>query len=133
MTLNLSIVELTVLFFCAVTLGIVIHFFITSRRSLKSPSIETEKNKQIVDEWKLKYFNQVERKEHEMEETKNLLAEAQESSQSYKEQVEELRRQQSRTLSELESGQKVSGSTQKAGAPESKANSMEQLRMAQWS
>ncbi len=131
MTLNLSIVELTVLFFCAVTLGIVIHFFITSRRSLKSPSIETEKNKQIVDEWKLKYFNEVERKEHEMEETKNLLAEAQESSQIYKEQVEELRRQQKRTLSELESAQKVAGSTQKAGALESKPNYMEQLRMAQ--
>src|SRR5215467_2053332 len=108
MTLNLSIVELIVLFFCAVTLGIVIHFFITSRRSLKSPSsIESEKNKQTVDEWKLKYFNEIEKRDKDVEEMQSLLAEAQESSQIYKEQIEELRRQQKRTQSELESTQKA--------------------------
>ena len=91
MTLNLSIVELAVLFFCAVTLGIVIHFFITSRRNLKSSSPETEKSKHAVDEWKLKYFNEIEKKEKDIEEMQSLLLEAQESSQIYKEQVEELR------------------------------------------
>jgi chromosome segregation ATPase len=131
MTLNLSIVELAVLFFCAVTLGIVIHFFITSRRSLKSPSFETEKNRQAIDEWKLKYFNEVETKEQEMGEMRNMLAEAQESSQIYKSEMEELRRQQKRTLSELESTQKTAASTQKASSLESKPNYMEQLRIAQ--
>ena len=76
MTLNLSIVELAVLFFCAVTLGIVIHFFITSRRNLKSSSPETEKSKHSVDEWKLKYFNEIEKKEKDLEEMQNLLLEA---------------------------------------------------------
>jgi chromosome segregation ATPase len=107
MTLNLSIIELAVLFFCAVTLGIVIHFFITSRRSLKSPSTETEKNKQTVDEWKLKYFNEVERKEHATEEIKNLLVEAEDGNKIYKEEIEELRRQQKRMQSELELSQKA--------------------------
>jgi len=124
MTLNLSIVELVVLFFCAVTLGIVIHFFITSRRSLKGSSSETEKNKQTVDEWKLKYFNEVEKKDKEMEEMQSVLSEVQESNRIYKDQIEELRRQQKRTQSELES-------TQKAVVTESKPNYIEQLRIAQ--
>jgi len=124
MTLNLSVVELAVLFFCAVTLGIVIHFFITSRRSLRGSSIDTDKNKQTVDEWKLKYFNEVERKEHDMEEIKNLLAESQDANQIYKEEIDELRRQQKRTQLELES-------TQKAAPAESKPNFIEQLRIAQ--
>lgn len=124
MTLNLSIVELVVLFFCAVTLGIVIHFFITSRRSLKGSPIEIEKNKQAVDEWKLKYFNEIEKKEKDVEEMQSLLAEAQESNQVYKEQIDELRRQQKRTQSEVESAQKTVGT-------ENRPNYMEQLRIAQ--
>ena len=123
MTLNLSIVELAVLFFCAVSLGIVIHFFITSRRNLRSSSPETEKSKQAVDEWKLKYFNEIEKKEKDIEEMRNLLSEAQEGSQIYKEQVEELRRQQRRTQSEVESTQKA--------VSENKPNYIEQLRIAQ--
>src|SRR5215510_14581829 len=123
--MNISLVDLGVLFALAIVLGIVIHFVITSRRSLKksSSSIETEKNKQTVDEWKLKYFNEVEKKEQELDEMKSLLAEAQESSQIYKVEMEELRRQQRRTQSELESTQKV--------ATENKPNYIEQLRIAQ--
>jgi len=124
MTLNLSIIELAVLFFCAVTLGIVIHFFITSRRNLKGSSGDTEKHKQTVDEWKLKYFNEVEKKEKDYEEMRSQLLEAQEGNQLYKEQIEELRRYQKRTQSELES-------TQRSTLMESKPNYMEQLRIAQ--
>jgi chromosome segregation ATPase len=124
MTLNLSIVELAVLFFCAVTLGIVIHFFITSRRNLKSSSPETERTRQTVDEWKLKYFNEVEKKERDIQEIQGELLQVQESNQIYKEQIEELRRQQKRTQSELES-------TQKPGVMENKPNYIEQLRIAQ--
>jgi chromosome segregation ATPase len=124
MTLNLSIVELAVLFFCAVTLGIVIHFFITSRRNLRGSSGETDKNKQAVDEWKLKYFNEIEKKEKDLGEMQGQLSEVQESNQIYKEQIDELRRQQKRAQSELES-------TQKVAVAENKPNYIEQLRIAQ--
>ena len=124
MTLNLSIVEFAVLLFFAVVLGIVIHFVITSRRGLKNSPVESEKIKKAADEWKLKYFNEVENREREMEELKGLLSEAEDSSRIYKEQIEEVRKQQKRTLSELES-------TQKAVTTESKPNYMEQLRTAQ--
>jgi chromosome segregation ATPase len=124
MTLNLSIVELAVLSFFAVTVGIAIHFVITSRRNLKSSSPETEKSKQAVDEWKLKYFNEIEKKEKDIEEIRSQLLEAQESNQIHKEQIEELRRQQKRTQSEVES-------TQKAMVSENKPNYIDQLRIAQ--
>src|SRR5678815_2015252 len=72
----------------------------------------------------MKYFNEVEKKEKDVEEIRSQLLEAQEGNQVYKEQIEELRRYQKRTQSELES-------TQRATLMESKPNYMEQLRIAQ--
>jgi chromosome segregation ATPase len=126
MTLNLSIVEVTVLFLCAVTLGVVIHFFITSRRSLKDSPIETEKIRKNVEDWKLKYFNEVEVKEKELSEIKSRLSEAEENNRIYQVEMEELRRQQKRIQSELDS-------THKPEIQEHKPNYIEQLRMTQTS
>jgi chromosome segregation ATPase len=126
MMLNLSLIELLVLIFFAITLGIVIHFFIISRRGLKNSSVETEKLKKTADEWKLKYFNETERKESEVAEISSRLSEAQENSHIYREEIEELRRQQKRVQSE-------SDSPPKALTTESKPNYIEQLRIAQTS
>ena len=124
MTLNLSIVDVIILFFVAITLGVVIHFFITSRRSLKDSPIETEKIKKNVEDWKLKYFNEVEVKEKELSEVKSRLSEADENNRIYQMEMEELRRQQKRTQTELES-------VHKAEVTENKPNYIEQLRAAQ--
>jgi len=125
MMLNLSLIELLVLIFFAITLGIVIHFFIISRRGLKNSSVETEKLKKTADEWKLKYFNETERKENEVAEISSRLSEAQENSHIYREEIEELRRQQKRVQSESD--------LPKALSTESKPNYIEQLRIAQTS
>jgi FtsZ-binding cell division protein ZapB len=124
MTLNLSIVELTVLFFCAVTLGVVIHFFITSRKSLKSSPVESEKIRKNADEWKLKYFNEVEVKEKEISELRSRLSEAEENNHIFRIEMEELRKQQKRMQSELES-------VHRTESTENKPNYVEQLKMAQ--
>ncbi|HEY2722000.1 MAG TPA: hypothetical protein VGI82_09745 [Chitinophagaceae bacterium] len=124
MTFNLSIVELIVLFFCAVTLGIVIHFFITSRRNLKSSPVETEKMKRNIDEWKLKYFNDIEVKDKDLSEYKSKFSEAEENNRIYKIEIEELQRQQKRLQSEI-------STVQRAEPVESKSNYFEQLRVAQ--
>jgi hypothetical protein len=123
MTLNLSIVELLVLFFCAVTLGIVIHFFITSRRSLKESPIETEKIRKSVEDWKLKYFNEVETKEKELSELKGRLSEAEENNRIYLIEMEELSIQQKRVQFELELEHKTE--------TETKPHYIEQLKIAQ--
>jgi len=123
MTLNLSIVELAVLFFCAVTLGVVIHFFITSRRSLKASPSENEKMKKNIDEWKLKYFNDIESKDQEISEYKSRLQESEENNRINRIEIDELHRQQKRMQSESEFNQK----NETAGKP----NYIDQLRMAQ--
>jgi len=124
MTLNLSIVEIIVLFFCAVTLGIVIHFFITSRKNLKTSPVENERMKRNIDEWKLKYFNDMEVKDKELSELKNRLSEVGESARIYKIEMEESQRQQKRMQSELEN-------VSRSEPAENKPNYIEQLRSAQ--
>ena len=64
-SLTLSLLEIIVLMVGAIVLGITIHFFITSRRQLKNSSIETDKTNKVNEEWKLKYFNEVEARDKE--------------------------------------------------------------------
>ncbi|HEY0432550.1 MAG TPA: hypothetical protein VGC95_01685 [Chitinophagaceae bacterium] len=124
MTFNLSIVELIVLFFCAVSLGVVIHFFITSRKSLKISPIENEKLKRNIDDWKLKYFNDIEVKDKELSDLKGRLSEAEESSRIYRVEVEELQRQHKRMQADLQHASKPE-------TGEGRPSYLEQLRIAQ--
>ena len=126
MTLNLSIVDVSILFICAVILGVVIHFFITSRRSLKSSTVETERIKKSVDDWKLKYFNEVEVRDKEVSELKSRLSEAEENNHIYEIESEELRKQQRKMQSDLDLAHRPA-------AKENKPNYIEELRMAQTS
>jgi chromosome segregation ATPase len=103
MTFNLSIIELIVLFFCAVSLGIVIHFFITSRRSLKNSFFDKERSSKKIDDWKLKYFNDVELKDKQLEDVKNRLTQTLETNRIYEIELDELKRQQKRLQTELDS------------------------------
>ncbi|HEY1871204.1 MAG TPA: hypothetical protein VGG71_09105, partial [Chitinophagaceae bacterium] len=124
MTLSLPLVELIVLCFCAVILGVVIHFFITSRKSLKTSTVGTDKIKKDINDWKLKYFNDIEIKDKELSELKDRLSEMEETSHIYKVENDELKRQHKRVQFELESAKK--------NEPlENKPNYIEQLRLAQ--
>src|ERR1044071_3609353 len=106
MSLNLSIIELSVLLFCAVTVGVVIHFFITSKKNLKNLPIEKARVRKEQDDWKMKYFNESEIREKELTELRSRLTEAQENNHIYEIEIEELRRQQKKLQSELEVVQK---------------------------
>jgi chromosome segregation ATPase len=125
MSLNLSIIELSVLLFCAVTLGVVIHFFITTRKNLKNTSFGKDKIKRGNDEWKLKYFNESEVKEKELSDIKTKLIEAEDNNRIYRIEIEELRKDQKRIQADINTTQK--------GLPtgETKPHYIEQLRVAQ--
>jgi chromosome segregation ATPase len=125
-SLNLSIVEILVLFFCAVLLGIVIHFFITSRRSLKGSSFETDKIKKTVEDWKLRYFNDIETKEKALTEFKSRALEAEDELRLYKMELEESKRHQKRLQSELEINHR-------SGFQDDQPPYIEQLKQAQTS
>jgi len=77
-TLSLTLIEIIVLMLGAITLGITIHFFIVSRRSLKTTTLHASgKVAKDLEQWKLKYFNDIEAKDFELNRTKQQLADTQ--------------------------------------------------------
>ncbi len=128
--LSLSIVEIILLVFFAIVLGITIHFFITSRRNLKSTFTEPKKNEQDLNEWKMKYFNDVEIKDKELSSLRQQLEEAEENSKIYLIEAEESKKQNKKLQQELEAARKTTPQLS-SGSHTDKINYYEQLRQAQ--
>lgn len=101
-TLTLSVVEIIVLLFGAIILGITIHFFIASRKSLSGATGESEKSSLAMNEWKLKYFNDMEVREKEIGNIKSKLQEAEENASIFSMEAEEMRRYNKQLKAEAE-------------------------------
>jgi chromosome segregation ATPase len=123
--LTLSIFEIIILLLGAVILGITIHFFISSRRGLKTTSVESQTLAKTLGEWKLKYFNEIESRDKELMEIKERLSEAESNSNIYSIEAEEMRRQNKILQNEIESLHKI------PPHPEGQTDYIEQLRQAQ--
>lgn len=128
--LTLSILDIILLVFFAIVLGITIHFFITSRRNLKSTFTEPKKNEQDLNEWKMKYFNDVEIKDKELSSLRQQLEEAEENSKIYLIEAEESKKQNKKLQQELEAARKATPQLS-SGSHADKINYYEQLRQAQ--
>lgn len=128
--ITLSILDIILLVFFAIILGITIHFFITSRRSLKSTFTEPKKNEQDLNEWKMKYFNDVEIKDKELSSLRQQLEEAEENSKIYLIEAEESKKQNKKLQQELEAARKATPQLSH-GSHTDKMNYYEQLRQAQ--
>ncbi len=126
--LSLSIIEIVVLMLGAVVLGVTIHFFITSRRTLRasSPAAMQQVAKELED-WKLRYFNEIEYRDKELGTLKKKLSDSEENNTINSIEAEETRKQNKKLLAEIESlktqAQPVAG----------KGGYIEQLFMAQGS
>ncbi len=90
--LTLSILEITVLFFGAIILGITIHFTIASRRSLRATMIDKDNVNKSRDEWKLRYVNDIEARDKELASLKEQLTESEENTNIYSIEAEEMRK-----------------------------------------
>jgi len=123
--LSLSIVEIIVLMLGAIMLGITIHFFITSRRNLKNIPLEPGKHQKNIDEWKLRYFNDIEARDKEIETLRSKLSVIEESSHIYSIESEEIKFQNKKMKAELETLRKAAGNTSE------KPDYITQLREAQ--
>lgn len=99
--LSLSVFEIVLLLFTAIVLGITIHFFITSRRSLRSSPIEIDKMNKSLEEWKRKYFNDLEAKERERAILKQQLVEMVERNEVNAIELEELQIKNQRLNAEM--------------------------------
>ena len=99
--LSLSVLEIILLLFTAVVLGITIHFFIISRRNLRSSPIEIDKVNKNLEEWKRKYFNDLEVKERERAILKQQLAAVEEKNEIDAIELEELQIKNQRLNTEI--------------------------------
>jgi chromosome segregation ATPase len=134
-TLTLSIIEVVLLFFAAVIVGITIHFTITSRRYLRSSMTDKDEVNKQRDEWKLRYFNDIEVKDKELAALKEQLSEAEENTNIYSIEAEEMRKENKKLLVEIDQMEKVVHvpQTERAEPTEKheRPDYFEQLRLAQ--
>jgi len=115
-SLSLSIVEIIVLILVAITLGITIHFFIVSHRSLKTSSLHASgKPGKYLEEWKMRYFNDIELRDKELTNLKQRLANTEENSNIYSIEAEEMRKLNKKLQSEIKSFRRLTPAAEKPG------------------
>lgn len=110
-SLTLSIIEIILLFFGAVILGITIHFVLTSRKGLKATMKESkDEHLKDIEEWKMRYFNDVEDRDRQLSslraENQKLITqftETDENANIYMIEAEELRKENRALKEELNS------------------------------
>ena len=107
-TLSLTLIEIIVLMLGAITLGITIHFFIVSRRSLKATILNASgKVNRDLEQWKLKYFNDTESRDKEIITLRKQLADTEENNNINSIEAEEMRKLNKKLKADLESINKI--------------------------
>jgi myosin heavy subunit len=102
-TLSLSLIEIIVLMLGAITLGITIHFFIVSRKSLKTTTLDASgKMSKDLEQWKLKYFNDIEIRDKELSTIRQKLDETEENNNINSIEAEEMRKMNKKLQVEME-------------------------------
>jgi chromosome segregation ATPase len=120
--LSLSLIEIIVLMLGAITLGITIHFFIVSRRSLKASSpITNMKLTKDLDAWKRRYLNDVEDRDKIISELRKKLSETEENDHISTIEADELRTKNKKLQSEI-------ALLREAGVSQNKTGYMDQLK-----
>ncbi|MBK5273316.1 MAG: hypothetical protein JJE22_20115, partial [Bacteroidia bacterium] len=131
-SLTLSLMEIIVLMLGAIILGITIHFFIVSRRSLNNSSDHSNKISKSLDEWKLKYFNEIEVRGKELFDLKQRLENSEEDNTINTIEAEEMRSENKKLRVEIESLRNSPPvAAVSAAATGEKPDYIDQLRQAQ--
>ncbi len=126
--LSLSLVEIIVLMLGAITLGVTIHFFITSRKTLREATNEMAgKTGKELGEWKSKYFNDTELRDKELATLRKQLIDLEENNNINAIEAEETRKLNKKLKQELEELRQRQPATETPG----KADYTQQLKMAQ--
>lgn len=101
--LSLSILEIIVLMMGAITLGFTIHFFVVSRRSLNQSMREASGQPQKEAEaWKLRYFNEIEHRDQELNRLRKQLADTEENNEINTIEADETRKLNKQLKAEIE-------------------------------
>ena len=92
-SIQVSIADLVMLTVGGVLLGVTVFYFITSRRSTRNMPAELQKANRGLDEWKRKYFNDIEAKEKQLDDLQHRNVENEENLKIYQVEMQELRKQ----------------------------------------
>jgi chromosome segregation ATPase len=127
-SLSLSIIEIIVLMMGAIVLGITIHFFLVSRRNLNNSSPhKADKINKTLEEWKLRYFNDIESRDKELTDLRKRLGDSEENGNINEIEAGEMRKMNKKLQAELESIKKSVPQLVAGDRP----GYIEQLRQAQ--
>ncbi len=124
-SLLLTVPEVILLLFGAIILGISIHFFITSRKSLRAETRELEKSssgKNDKNEWKLRYLNDMELRDKEITTLKTQLQESEENVNIYSIEADEMRRMNTKLEAEIQQLEKEIERLRKEPPPVQQSN-----------
>jgi len=98
--LQITLTEIIVFQVGAIVLGFAIHFFISSKKNIKINE-QTDPNAiSEADEWRLKYYEEVDLHEKRQEQMKKEIAEAREAEQELERELAEMRAETRRLLQE---------------------------------
>lgn len=128
LNITLSLFEIIALFVSAIVIGFVVNLFFSSRKSAKKETTEEKKSLSSgVEEWKLKYISDAEKKDKEISDLKSRLHIAEENKRISEIETQELNSQLRKLNLDLEEAK-----TEKP-AVQTKTDYYEQLRQAQQS
>ena len=98
--IQISLLEIIIFQVGAIVLGFAIHFFITSKKNIKveeQPDVNTISE---ADEWRLKYYEELDMQEKRQEKMKQEIAEARENEQQLENELMEMRAETRKLLQE---------------------------------
>jgi chromosome segregation ATPase len=92
-TLTVRLPEIIIFLFGALILGITIHYFWTSRHAIRIQKPAPDEGFNDNDNWKLKYYTDMEVQEKTMQQLRDRLSESEENEKIFSLEAEELREQ----------------------------------------
>ena len=128
-SIPMSLIDIFLLVFFAIVLGITFHFFLTSRRTMRSKLSNSKKDDLQANEWKLKYFNETEVIDKELSSLREQLRDAEENKNIFAIEADELRKLNKKLQAELEHVRK--SIVPPSNEPSEKFDYFQQLREAQ--
>ena len=98
LALQISLTEIIVFQVGAIVLGFAIHFFISSKKNIKIAEQLEATGISEADEWRLKYYEELDMEEKRREELKQQVDEAKENEQQLEKELEDMRSETRRIL-----------------------------------
>ncbi len=100
--IQISLLEIIIFQVGAAILGFAIHFFISSKKNIQIEKKPVETGISDADQWRLKYYEELDLHEKRQEELRKKVQDAQDLEEQFEEELSEMRRETKRMIQEQE-------------------------------